>query len=179
MIEVPIRGPLHALPLHASAVVLDGGALLFLGPSGTGKSTVRGLLEGRAEALADDAVFLRRRPDGRWGVSPADGRAFLGPLPQEEAVALAAMPLRAFFRLYQAETPRLELLPPWEGCRFLTAAFFEAWWTQYCDWPTQKRAFADLAEVARTLPGYRFDFARSSRTLEVLGEHLFQQEDHP
>ncbi|MGC8960552.1 MAG: hypothetical protein ACP5OO_12375 [Chloroflexia bacterium] len=173
MTEVPIRGPLHALPLHASAVVLDGRALLFLGPSGTGKSTIRALLEGRAEPLADDGAFLRRRPEGGWEVFPADGRIFLGPLCEEEATGLAATPLRAFFRIYQAGGPRLEILPPWEGCRFLTAAFFEAWWTQYCDLPTLKRAFADLAELARTVPGYRFYFTRSPRTRAVLDDPAF------
>lgn len=169
MIELPIRGPLHALPLHASAVVVDGGALLFLGPSGAGKSTIRRLLEGRAVPLADDAIFLRHRPEGRWGVSPADGRAFHGPLSEEEMAGRSWTPLRAFFRLHQAKEMRLEALPPWEACRFLVSAFFEAYWPQYCDFETQRHAFAELAGLARTMPGYRLYFGRSRHAAKTLG----------
>ncbi len=168
MIELPIRGPLHALPLHASAVAVDGDALLFLGPSGAGKSTIRRLLEGWASPLADDAVFLRHRPGGGWDVSPGDGRAFHGPLSEKEVAGRSWTPLRAFFRIHQAKEIRLEALPSWEACRFLVSAFFEAYWPQYCDFETQRRAFAELAGLARTVPGYRLCFSRSIRTLKTL-----------
>ncbi len=168
MIEVPIHGPLHTLSLHASAVVVDGGALLFLGPSGAGKSTIRRLLEGWACPLADDAVFLRCQPEADWDVSSADGRAFNGPLSEEEAAGRSWVPLRAFFRIYQAKGVHLEALPPWEACRFLVSAFFETYWPQYSDIETRQRAFANLAGLARTVPGYRFYFGRSTRTLRTL-----------
>lgn len=172
MIEVPIRGPLHALPLHASAVVVDGGALLFLGPSGAGKSTIRRLLEGWAAPLADDAVFLRRRPEGGWEVAPADIRVFQGPLSAEEAASRSWIPLQAFFRLHQAGEIRLEALPPWEVCRFLASAFFELYWTAYCEPETKKHVFAELAEVARTFPGYLLHFSHSLHTVSALGTML-------
>lgn len=172
MIEAPIRGPLHALPLHASAVVVDGGALLFLGPSGAGKSTICRLLEAWAAPLADDAVFLRHRPGEGWDVSPADGRAFNGPLSEEETAGRPWVPLRAFFRLHQAEEVRLEALPPWKTCRFLASAFFEAYWTLYCDLETKKGVFAELAEVARTIPGYLLHFSHSAHTVKTLGTAL-------
>ena len=41
---------LTALPIHASAVQAKEGALLFLGPSETGKSTIRSMLEAHLPA---------------------------------------------------------------------------------------------------------------------------------
>ncbi|MEK0315284.1 aldolase [Cohnella sp. 56] len=45
------------LPLHGSAVVIDGGAYCFLGESGAGKSTLAALFTGRGyELLTDDVI---------------------------------------------------------------------------------------------------------------------------
>lgn len=57
--------------LHASAVVLDGAAYLFIGHSGAGKSTtaMHALTVG-AEVLSDDRTIVTMEPDGSvraWG----------------------------------------------------------------------------------------------------------------
>ena len=55
-----------ALVMHAGAVVIDGRAHLFAGPSGIGKSTLcAGLAREGATILSDDALILRQS-DGRW-----------------------------------------------------------------------------------------------------------------
>jgi hypothetical protein len=66
-------------PLHASAVVRDGTALLLAGPSGTGKSTLAyAAARGGLQILSEDTVFVQLRPRLRvWGMSafvnlPAD-----------------------------------------------------------------------------------------------------------
>jgi hypothetical protein len=52
--------------LHASAVVVDGQALAFLGPSGIGKSSLAGgFVAAGTDLLADDFVPLREQ-DGRY-----------------------------------------------------------------------------------------------------------------
>lgn len=58
--------------LHASAVRLpDGGAALFAGPSGIGKSTVAAALMQRGyEVICDDLSVLRKQPDGVYHVAP-------------------------------------------------------------------------------------------------------------
>ena len=58
--------------LHASAVIVDGGAVLFLGHSTAGKSTISRLLGAVCPVLADDTVFAWRTEGGEWRV--ADGK---------------------------------------------------------------------------------------------------------
>ena len=54
--------------LHASAVVVGGGALLFLGHSTAGKSTIARMLGQIQPVLADDSVYAARGADGWWRV---------------------------------------------------------------------------------------------------------------
>ena len=60
-------------PLHASAVVRDGTALLVSGPSGTGKSTLAyAAARAGLQVLSEDTVFVQLRPRLRvWGMSQA------------------------------------------------------------------------------------------------------------
>lgn len=60
------------LPLHASAVAVDGRAALFLGSKGEGKSTTAALLYGRGHAVvSDDISAITFDRDGRPLVWPA------------------------------------------------------------------------------------------------------------
>lgn len=53
------------LPLHASGVAIDGRAVLFVGPAGSGKSTTAAVLGTLGHpVLADDVVALRTTTDG-------------------------------------------------------------------------------------------------------------------
>jgi hypothetical protein len=62
---------LHALgysSLHASAVLIDGRAIAFLAPPGTGKSTLAaGFLRHGATLLTDDVLPLEAHPDAIYG----------------------------------------------------------------------------------------------------------------
>ena len=46
--------------LHGAANNIKGGAVIFLGPSGQGKSTIMKLLHSAYPALADDSIILRK-----------------------------------------------------------------------------------------------------------------------
>jgi hypothetical protein len=53
------------LPLHASAVAIDGKAVLFLGESGAGKSTTAAAFHSRGhDVLADDVAAVRSTESG-------------------------------------------------------------------------------------------------------------------
>jgi hypothetical protein len=68
-----------ALCLHASAVVIDGKAVLFVGPPGAGKSTTAAALARLGHpVLADDIAMLEER-NGDFLVYPAFPRVWLWP----------------------------------------------------------------------------------------------------
>ncbi|MBT8495970.1 MAG: hypothetical protein KJO07_23195, partial [Deltaproteobacteria bacterium] len=57
-----------ALTLHAAAVAVDGGALVLVGPSGAGKTTItRALIDGGGVYLSDECVSID--DDGVVGLS--------------------------------------------------------------------------------------------------------------
>ena len=58
--------------LHATAVAIDGRALLLRGPSGAGKSDLAlRLIDGGARLVADDQVELRQAENRIWVKAPA------------------------------------------------------------------------------------------------------------
>ncbi len=158
--------------VHASAAQANGGALIFLGPSGTGKSTICAMLSDYAPQMAADTVYLVPRPDGQWGVADGGRRAYEGPLSEEEAGALPTVPLRAILRLFQAPAPHLEPLAALKTCRYLTDALFEVAWQRGYDVVTKKALFARLAAICRATPGYELHFDLSAATLRLLKEEL-------
>lgn len=162
--------------MHASAARTEKGAMVFLGPSGTGKSTICQLLSPHAPTIALDAVYLVPRVGEGWAVARGDRRAHQGPLSREEASGLRTVPLRAIFRLFQGSAPRLKRMNEVKTCQYLTDALFEMAWQRDYDITAKKVAFADLAAICRSVPGYEFRFSLSPRTLEVLDEEMNLQE---
>lgn len=58
------------LALHASAVVIDGLAVGFLGAGGAGKSTLAAALAARGHAVLTDDVLALRRDGAHWSAHP-------------------------------------------------------------------------------------------------------------
>ncbi len=95
-----------AIPVHASAVVREGSAVLFLGESGTGKSTHTRLWMQHLDntwLLNDDSPFVRVRGDGIFAYgSPWSGKT--------HCYRSEHVPLKAMVRLRQGEQNRIERL---------------------------------------------------------------------
>jgi ABC-type dipeptide/oligopeptide/nickel transport system ATPase subunit len=163
--------PFSTVAVHASAVRADGGALIFLGPSGTGKTTMCHLLSGLFEELAQDTVYLILRT-GVWEVAKGDAIFHGIPLTEEKAATLEGVPLQAVFRLYQAPATRLKPIDALHTCRYLTDALFEIVRQREDDLATKRLAFANAAAIARSVPGYQFYFDLSSQTLEALNNEI-------
>ncbi len=95
---LPYAASSHDLVLHAGAVDTPDGAVLLIGPTGVGKSTIATWAARQPEhrLIADDAVVLRRR--GRaWFCVPEPGsirlrRDVIGVLPVGSAAARSTHP---------------------------------------------------------------------------------------
>src|SRR5262249_55064163 len=86
------------VPLHASAVALDGRGVVFLGPGGAGKSTLAAaLVLTGAELVSDDLVPILEE-DGRISIVPASPSLRLWP----ESVAMLFGDAEALPRLSPA-----------------------------------------------------------------------------
>ncbi len=157
--------------IHASAVEYRGKALVFLGPSETGKSTISQLLAGTlddARVLADDVVDLEWQADSGWIVSDAMP-CFLRERSGVQSVSVPPhAPLRAVFRLYQALLPQLRPLCNLETGLYLMKAFAEISRRQPDSIAENRAHFVSLAAVARLAPGYEFYCDRSPRTADVI-----------
>lgn len=162
------------LLLHASAVSVDNGAAIFLGPSGTGKSTISQLFGKHARVLADDCLFIVSLSNTHYSIARVDRHSFdIGRPTLEELQNLTrSRQLRVIFRLHQAANPRVQRIDELTTCRYLTDAFFEV--RRHEDYNLQQRrlAFAQLAAVARRFPGYELYFDRSQRTVELVNEAM-------
>jgi hypothetical protein len=161
--------PKQGVLLHASAAVLDGKALVFLGPSETGKSTICRRLGAYAQPFADDKVCLFRRADGLWAIVVRDKIWPAGELLDGVGDAEEAVPVRAVLRLYRGRA-RLERVGALQLCQLLLTAVFEINWPDRGDAAARRHAFTELAAAARALPGYVFYISRSARTVQILCE---------
>lgn len=99
MVDVRLLGVVFAwwvltqgrIPLHAGALVVDGGAVLFSAESGMGKSSLMASLVARGvPLLCDDFVTLHLAPNGQVMAASAYPQMRLWPNSVEQFVGLAA-----------------------------------------------------------------------------------------
>ena len=125
------HSPAFGLFLHASAVAVNGGAILFLGHSTAGKSTIARLTGTAHPVLADDSVFVSPGGDGAWRVVDGSFRFGQDEVPdfqnkiRRRAAGEGAVPLRGCFRIHKAAATRIEPLAPIDLARYLMDAVME------------------------------------------------------
>jgi len=167
-----IPDPCGIWGLHASAVVAPGGALVFLGTNGAGKSTILRLLTPYFSPLAEDAVYLIPAHDGSWSVADAGSTQPLQPLSQGEAAKLRGVPLQAVFTLAKGDDVRLERLDALSACRQLVNGLFEIVRQNAFAPDVRRKSFADVAAIARRYPAYRLVFDLSGRVVDLMVHYL-------
>lgn len=178
----------RGLFLHASAVVMGGEAILFLGHSTAGKSTLARMLGAAYPVLADDAVFAAKRPDGRWGVVDGGFRFGEGDFADwqkriRRQIEQGSVPLRGCLRIHQAPEIRMGPMDPLELARCLMDAAMEidlqrkygrvsgssemepSVWEEVLR--MRRHWFRLVAEIARTVPGRHFWFSKPSKLPEL------------
>jgi ABC-type glutathione transport system ATPase component len=144
------------LPVHASAASINGDAFIFLGSSGSGKSTICRLLSPHFLPLADDAVYLVPR-EKDWLVADATAK-------RGTPASFSQMPmLKAMFLLHQDTTVRFQKSTELDCCYRLVNALFEtSLHHKYNDTNKRKQAFEKLTHIARSIPSYHLYFDLSA-----------------
>jgi hypothetical protein len=200
LLRLPLLGAVMAvllhqrgfLVLHASAVRVDGEAVLFLGGKGWGKSTLAAALHARGHVLiADDVVALQLPigetpmavpgfphcklwPDAVAGVMGRDPDELprLHSRSEKRSYTLSQLPsggpepLRRVYVLAQGERPETERLPPLEVLPFLLGHTYVArFGSQLLHGDGAAAHLRQCARVAATVPSY---WLRRPRSLAVL-----------
>lgn len=171
--------------LHASAVVAEGGAVLFLGHSTAGKSTIARKLGALLPVLADDSVYAAQDAAGVWRVVDGGFRFDRGWGVEEwqadvrrQFEAGRGIPLRKCFRIHHAAAARIAPMPPLELGKHLMDAAMEIDVQRKFGmdppdrksprpaWPEvlarRRNWFHQAAELARTCPGWHLWFAKET-----------------
>ena len=182
-------GP-DGLFLHASAVATPAGAVLFLGHSTAGKSTIARKLGAELPVLADDSVYAAPDAAGTWravdggfrfdrGWGLEDWQADV----RERFRQGQGIPLRKCFRIHQAAIARIDPMPPVELGRHLMDAAMEidvqrkfginpsdrkseqiAWQEVMSQ---RRRWFRQVSQLARGCPGWHLWFAKDTPLREL------------
>jgi len=149
--------PKKGFLLHAATVLRGGRAFVFAGPSGAGKSTVASLapagsvLTDEISLLCERSAELRAFGTPFWGEFRAEGKS-------------ADARIAGIFRLVQAPRNRVERISPGEAVRMLlpNVLFFSK------EAKANRRLLEVVAETARSVPCYLFEFRRDASLWEAL-----------
>ncbi|MGD9612675.1 MAG: hypothetical protein AB7V22_07205 [Kiritimatiellia bacterium] len=176
--------------LHASAIALPAGAVLFLGHSTAGKSTLARKVGAVLPVLADDSVYAAQDAAGQWRVVDGGFRFDRGwgvaewtAEVRRQFAAGRGIPLAKCFRIHQAAIARIEPMPPVELGRHLMDAAMEidvqrkfgnkpsAPKSERIAWQDvmnqRRRWFRQAADLARGCPGWHLWFAKETPPEEL------------
>jgi hypothetical protein len=152
------------LVLHACGLALDGGAVLFCGTSGAGKTTTARLWSRHARGarvLSDDRVVLTRRGSGL----DAHGTPWHG---EGRFASPESAPLRALFFIRHGDVSRATPVPPGLVAARLFARSFPPPW----DRSAVDRTLAACARVAGSTPAWELRFRPDRSAIRVVRELL-------
>ena len=159
--------------IHASAVSFGKSAFIFLGPSGTGKSTICQLLRDVADPLADDMIYLFPAQSGKWEVANARDNIPDGPLVLREITNAERKNLKAVFRLHQVSDPYLENICAMDVCLYLMDSYLELSWNRRAGIDIKRNAFSSMAAISKSVETYHLNFDLSDKTVDMIRQISF------
>jgi hypothetical protein len=150
--------------LHAASAICDGGAYLFSGESGAGKTTMTRLAPADITLLTDEISYLRPSAGGY----AAFGTPFAGELARAGENCTA--PVAALFFLEQGPENRVDELPPAEAVRRLmrNILFFAE------DKNLVEKLLATACDFVGRVPIRRLTFYPDARVWDEVGDFARQ-----
>jgi hypothetical protein len=145
--------------LHSASAIRNGGAFLFAGVSGAGKTTISRLAPADATLLTDEISYVRKQEDGYV----AYGTPFTGELAKLGENVSA--PVSQLYLLAKGPENRIERVASGQAARELLAhvLFFAE------DQELVQRAFHAACEFVSRVPVSRLTFVPDARVWEMIG----------
>lgn len=154
----------HAIEMHASLIDISGRGIMFLGPSGIGKTTQAELwMKYRnAEIINGDMVFVKQEEDGFLGCgSPWHGSS---PYCLNRQVPLAALVI-----LKQSPENSIRRLTGFEMvAEVMNSVFFPTWYKE-----GHEAACKTLDALLRTVPVYELSCRPDEEAVRLTEEAVF------
>ena len=153
----------NMLQLHASLIDDQGRGVVFLGPSGVGKTTqAERWAEYRGAAILNgDMVFIQKTPDGYLGW----GTPWHGSSPY---CLNTSVPVKALVVLKQAPENRLRKLTGFEKVAEISGSVFYPTWLE----DGMDLCSDTLNHLLTDLPVYRLDNRADRESVEILAKEL-------
>jgi hypothetical protein len=138
--------------LHSSGLIKDNRAFLFVGPDGSGKTTISNLiLEG---LIASDDSLIVRQSNGSFTL-------YTTPWGSRENINTSA-PISKIFFLRKAQTLKIKKMTPAEAAReFLANIFFSTLDHQICE-----KTLETLGDLTKEIGCHELYFSREERELD-------------
>ena len=162
LLMVNLLGQGHGALLHALGVSDRGRGLLFVGASGTGKTTLSELYRAHGDVtiLSDERVIVTRQGGQFWlSGTPWPGGGFM--------VSPDTVPLREIFFLEHGPRNAIIADTPLKLYALLFQQMFLAFWNR--DALACAMALAD--DLVHALPAHRLSFVNDASVIEFLDAH--------
>lgn len=138
--------------LHSSGLIKDDRAFLFVGPDGSGKTTISNLIS-EGFIASDDSLIVRQ--------SNASFTLYTTPWGSRESINTSA-PISKIFFLRKAHTLKIKEMTPAEAAReFLANIFFSTLDQQICE-----KTLDTVGDLTKEIGCHELYFSREERELE-------------
>ena len=149
----------YGILAHACGISDSGQGILFVGSSGTGKSTLANLFKSEEDVIVlnDDRIIIRKI-DGRFFVFGTPWHGDSKVCSPEEA------PLEKIFFLQHARKNKVKKIDPIKAATRLIVCSFPPFW----DKNGMEFTLDFCAELAQKIPCYELDFVPDKRVLDLV-----------
>lgn len=158
--------------VHASSVSVSGRALLFLGHSTAGKSTISQLLKKKYPLIADDKVLISKALKNGWHVRDASGK-FRGIAWTEYPLGRKKYLLFAVIRIFKGRNIQIHPLTKKETCKYFLDAIFENDFQRNLDDLEVKKTWFKLAAaISRDIEGWHLTFPKNRSIIQKINDNF-------
>jgi len=160
--------------LHASSVEISGKALIFLGHSTAGKSTIAGILSKKYPIISDDKIFVSKKKN-IWMIKNGDDVSFSSGEKNFSFSTNVSFPILSFVRIFKSNSNKISEIGQSLLCKYIIDAVFEVNNQRNIeDINVRKKWFSLSAELSRENSGWNFDFIKNDKILTII-EKTFEK----